>query len=72
VVQGADQVGIRFPSGQVIKARVTGTTPNYDIAVLELDSTRALPPPIAIGTSADLKVGQSVSRSEIRSASISR
>src|SRR5207237_5433041 len=48
------------PSGQVIKARVTGTAPNYDIAVLQLDSTRALPPPIAIGTSADLKVGQSV------------
>src|SRR5216684_3635039 len=60
VVQGADQVGVRFPSGEVIKARVTGTTPNYDIAVLQLDSTRALPPPIAIGTSADLKVGQSV------------
>jgi S1-C subfamily serine protease len=28
--------------------------------VLRLDSTRALPPPIPIGTSADLKVGQSV------------
>ena len=60
VVQGADQVGVRFPSGQVIKARVTGTAPNYDIAVLQLDSTHALPPPIAIGTSANLKVGQSV------------
>ncbi len=28
--------------------------------MLQLDSTRALPPPIAIGTSANLKVGQSV------------
>ena len=60
VVEGADSVAVRFASGQVVRARITGTAPNYDLAVLQLDSTHALPPPIAIGTSANLKVGQSV------------
>jgi len=58
VVQGSDRVAVRFASGQVIQAKVTGTAPNYDLAVLQLDSTRGLPPPIPVGTSADLKVGQ--------------
>jgi 2-alkenal reductase len=60
VVQGSDTVAVRFSSGQVVRAKVTGTTPNYDLAVLALDSTRSLPPPIPIGSSADLKVGQAV------------
>jgi S1-C subfamily serine protease len=60
VVQGAAEVAVRFASGDVRRAMVVGTAPNYDLAVLRLDSTRALPPPIPIGTSADLKVGQSV------------
>jgi S1-C subfamily serine protease len=58
VVQGSDTVAVRFASGQVVRAKVTGSTPNYDLAVLQLDSTRSLPPPIPIGSSADLKVGQ--------------
>src|SRR5262245_8143300 len=58
VVQGSDRVAVRLASGQVIEAKVTGTAPNYDLAVLALDSTRALPPPLPIGSSADLKVGQ--------------
>jgi 2-alkenal reductase len=60
VVQGASEIAVRFASGEVIKARITGTAPNYDLAVLQLESTRALPPPIPVGSSADLKVGQSV------------
>jgi len=32
--------------------------PNYDLAVVRLHDTRHLPAPIAVGTSADLKVGQ--------------
>ena len=37
---------------------IVGTAPNYDLAVIRVDNTRSLPPPIAIGTSDDLKVGQ--------------
>jgi len=60
VVEGADAVAVRLASGQVLQAQIIGTTPNYDLAVLRVDDTRALPPPIAVGTSDDLKVGQSV------------
>jgi 2-alkenal reductase len=58
VVQGARPVTIRLASGDMVSAEVVGTAPNYDIAVLRLGRARDLPPPIAIGTSVDLKVGQ--------------
>src|SRR6516165_66457 len=60
VVQGTDELAVRLASGQVLRARLVGTAPNYDLAVIRVDQTRDLPPPIAIGTSDDLKVGQSV------------
>jgi 2-alkenal reductase len=60
VVQGTDTVAVRFASGQVSHAKILGTAPNYDLAVLQLDNTRSLPPPLPIGTSSDLKVGQLV------------
>jgi 2-alkenal reductase len=58
VVEGAGAVAIRFASGEVVPAEVVGTAPNYDLAVLRINGTRQRPPPIPIGTSADLKVGQ--------------
>ena len=60
VVQGTEELAVRLASGQVLRARLVGTAPNYDLAVIRVDQTRDLPPPIAIGTSDDLKVGQSV------------
>jgi S1-C subfamily serine protease len=60
VVQGAGLLVVRFATGQVLRAQVVGTAPNYDLAVLRVDNTRSLPPPLAIGTSGDLKVGQYV------------
>src|SRR6266849_6778253 len=60
VVEGTVELAVRLASGQVLRAQVVGTAPNYDIAVIRVDSTRDLPPPIAVGTSDDLKVGQSV------------
>ncbi len=60
VVQGAGALAIRFASGQVMCAHIVGTAPNYDLAVLGVDNTRSLPVPIPIGSSTDLKVGQSV------------
>jgi len=56
--QGGSSVSVRLASGAVVPARIVGTAPNYDLAVLQLGRT-APPPPLAIGTSADLKVGQS-------------
>ena len=60
VVQGAGELAVRLASGQVLPARVVGTAPNYDLAVIRVDNTRSLPPPVAVGTSNDLKVGQLV------------
>src|SRR6266852_4299298 len=58
VVEGTSSLAVRLASGQVLPAKIVGTAPNYDLAVVRVDNTRALPPPIAIGTSDDLKVGQ--------------
>jgi S1-C subfamily serine protease len=60
VVEGTDVLAVRFASGQVVRGRLVGTAPNYDLAVLLLESPQSLPPPIAIGTSNDLHVGQLV------------
>src|SRR5256885_8416286 len=57
VVEGTSSLAVRLASGQVLPAKIVGTAPNYDLAVVRVDNTRALPPPIAIGTSDDLKVG---------------
>lgn len=43
----------------MVPARLVGTSPSYDLAVLQLGRVSRMPPPLAIGTSADLKVGQS-------------
>lgn len=60
VVEGTNQLVVRLATGQVLQAQVVGTAPNYDIGVLRVDSTRELPAPLKIGSSNDLKVGQSV------------
>ncbi len=59
VVQGTNAIVVRMPSGETIDADVVGASPAYDLAVVHLSDTRALPKPIAVGTSADLQVGQS-------------
>ena len=58
VVQGASGIMVRLASGDTIEAEVVGEAPAYDLAVLQIPA-RALPEPIPVGTSADLKVGQS-------------
>ena len=58
VVEGTSALAVRLASGEVTKAQIVGTAPNYDLAVILLSDVRQLPPPIAVGTSADLKVGQ--------------
>jgi len=59
VVQNAKAVALRFASGEVAEAEVIGLAPNYDLAVLRISNARQPPPPFALGSSADLRVGQS-------------
>ena len=60
VVKGADRIGVRLDSGEAIPATVVGAAPDYDLAVLKLSKTPAGIRSISLGTSSDLKVGQSV------------
>ena len=60
VVSGARQVAVRTASGNMLRAEVTGAAANYDLAVVRVFTSAPLPSPLPIGTSADLKVGQSV------------
>ncbi|HEX8417907.1 MAG TPA: trypsin-like peptidase domain-containing protein [Methylobacterium sp.] len=63
VVAGATQRGgsiaVRLAAGEIVAATVVGSAPSYDLAVLRLGRSATSPPPLAIGTSSDLKVGQS-------------
>ena len=63
VVQNAAQSGgsvsVRLSDGTVVSASLVGLAPSYDLAVLRLGRVTRMPPPLAIGTLADLKVGQS-------------
>lgn len=56
VVQ-AQQILVRLPNGEDTPATVIGRAPQYDIAVLRMQNPPNLPP-LPIGTSSDLRVGQ--------------
>jgi 2-alkenal reductase len=60
VVEGAERVEVIFWDGTIVDAKVLGTDPDSDLAVLKVD----LPPeklrPASLGDSATLKVGQLV------------
>ena len=58
VVAGSGVVAVRLASGDVVQAERVGTAPNYDLAVIRIRGSGRLPPPVALGSSADLKVGQ--------------
>src|SRR6516162_7072987 len=58
VVAGVNEVAVQLASGVVVGADIVGTAPIYDLGVIRLRNVSDLPPPIAIGSSADLKVGQ--------------
>ena len=58
VVQNGSEIAVRFASGEVAQAELVGVAPNYDLAVLRIRNARQLPPPVALGSSSELKVGQ--------------
>ncbi|HEX5999048.1 MAG TPA: trypsin-like peptidase domain-containing protein [Hyphomicrobiaceae bacterium] len=60
VVEGASKLGVLFGGETPLPARLVGTAPWVDLAVLKLEEVPDDLRPIPIGTSADLAVGQSV------------
>src|SRR6202790_2943714 len=58
VVEGTKALTVRLASGEAVKASIVGLAPHYDLAVIRLAGVHELPQPIAVGSSADLKVGQ--------------
>jgi len=60
VVEGASAAQVGLADGTMREARLVGADPRHDLAVLKIDMPREGPPPLPIGTSADLRVGQFV------------
>jgi S1-C subfamily serine protease len=58
VVNGTSDVAVRLASGGALAADIVGTAPNYDLAVIRLRNPRTALRPVAVGTSADLRIGQ--------------
>ncbi len=60
VISGASEAWVRLADGSDHRAALTGASPSHDIAVLRIEFSGRPPPPLPIGTSADLRVGQKV------------
>ena len=60
VIQGASEATVRLADGRDYRAGLVGVSPAHDIAVLRIGVGFQRPPPVPLGTSADLKVGQKV------------
>ena len=60
VVRDAAEAQVRLGDQRSFNARLVGYSEAHDIAVLQIDVPTNLPAPIPIGSSADLRVGQSV------------
>ncbi|MFZ5559037.1 MAG: DegQ family serine endoprotease [Pseudomonadota bacterium] len=56
VIDGAEKVTVRLNDKREFTARVVGSDPQSDVALLKIDATGL--PAVQIGKSADLKVGQ--------------
>lgn len=60
VIEGAARVRVQLDAGEAHEARVIGGAPEYDLAVVRLESVPRDIRPIPLGTSGDLKIGQTV------------
>jgi putative serine protease PepD len=58
VVDGAQTVRVHFAKGAPVDARVVGTDPSTDLALLKIDPAGRTLTPLALGSSSGLKVGQ--------------
>jgi S1-C subfamily serine protease len=61
VIEGASGATVRLADGRDYQASLVGASPAHDIAVLRIGvGLSERPPPVPVGTSADLQVGQKV------------
>jgi 2-alkenal reductase len=58
VVNGTTGVTVRLATGGTLAADIVGTAPNYDLAVIRLRDPPADIRAVAVGSSADLRIGQ--------------
>jgi len=60
VVENASEATVKLSDGRDYKAALVGASPNHDIAVLKIGVGFKRPPPVPLGESHTLKVGQKV------------
>lgn len=60
VIQNASEAIVKLSDGHAYKAKLVGASPRHDIAVLRINTGFNKPEPVPIGSSKDLRVGQSV------------
>jgi S1-C subfamily serine protease len=60
VVHGADSITVQFSDGSKRKARLVGTDPSTDLAVLDVDAPESFLEPLLIGDSSQVEVGDGV------------
>jgi len=60
VIDGASIAKVKLHNGKSYQARLVGVYPRRDIAVLKIDAKPSELKPVKLGSSANLKVGQSV------------
>jgi S1-C subfamily serine protease len=60
VVSGATTVRVTFASGSSLDARVVGTDPSTDLAVVRVEAPAGSLSPVPIGESASLRIGEPV------------
>jgi 2-alkenal reductase len=60
VVDGARRLFVQLDAGQPIEATLVGRSPEYDLAVVRLQNVPRGLRPIPLGTSKDLRIGQTV------------
>ncbi len=60
VIEGASRAIVRLVDGRAYPAVLVGASPEHDLAVLAINVPFHPPPPIPLGSSAELQVGQKV------------
>lgn len=60
VIEGASEATVKLADGTDYQCSLVGASPAHDIAVLKIGSGYKRPPPVPLGTSHDLRVGQKV------------
>lgn len=60
VIDKASEATVKLADGRSFKASLVGASPAHDIAVLKIGVDFKRPPPVPVGTSHELRVGQKV------------